>query len=313
MIERPNVDALMAGELGQFLQAQVSVREEARATTRKRYLIAAVAAIPVLAVIWLLPLGQFSMFLTFAGAMGAFWWCQQPSMQAKKATKSGINDAIARALGLSYSHDCPAGVGFERAKAHKMFPGYTRANHEDLWSGEMAGLPFSLHETHLEERRGSGKNSRWVTVFRGPVITFGYARDFYATTLLERSGKHRRFGFFGEKDELKVDGVVLEKADMVHPDFEDSFTVYTNDQTEARFLVHPRYIEKLIALEQAFRGQGIATLFKDRELTVVLKTENMFESGSLDHGRDRAMVDMCVSQFMAMADLCAQLNEPVRQ
>ncbi|MCB2067722.1 MAG: DUF3137 domain-containing protein [Erythrobacter sp.] len=309
MIERPDVDALMAGELGQFLQAQVAVREEARATTMKRYGIAAVIGLPLAALIWIIIPGQFAMFLTFAAGAGAIWWCQAPSMAAKKATKSGINAAIAGALGLSYAHDCGPSMGFERAKRHKMLPNYNRSNFEDLWSGDIGGLPFSLHEAHLEEKRGSGKNSHWVTVFRGPVITIGCARDFYGTTLLERSGKHKKFLFFGESEELKVDGQVLAKADMVHPDFEDTFTLYTTDQTEARYLVHPAYIEKLIALESAFRGQGITTLFKDRELTVLLKTENMFESGSLDHNQDRALVAMCVTQFMAMADLCGQLNE----
>lgn len=50
---------------------------------------------------------------------------------------------------------------------------------------------------------------------------------------------------------------------MVHPDFEDAFTVFTTDQTEARYLVHPTYIERLIALENAFQGKDIKTLFKD--------------------------------------------------
>lgn len=312
MIERPDVDALMAGDLGRFLQGQVQVRQDAKAKTTQRYMISAAGLIPLAIVLFMLPVGEFKIWGLAVAGMGAWWWSRLPIMAAKKETKSGINEAIATALGLSYAHDCVEGHGFLRAKAFKMFPGYTRANHEDLWSGELGGNPFSLHETHLEERRGSGKNSRWVTVFRGPVITIGFTRDFHATTLLERSGRHRRFGFFGEKDELKVDGEVLAKADMVHPDFEDAFTVYTTDQTEARYLVHPTYIEKLIALEQAFHGQGIRTLFKDRELTIVLKTENMFESGSLDHNMDRAMVQMCVSQFMAMADLCAQLNEAPR-
>ncbi|WAT18594.1 DUF3137 domain-containing protein [Aurantiacibacter sp. MUD11] len=312
MIERPNVDALMAGELGRFLQGQVQVREAAKAKTNKRYFVSALVLLPLLSFLWFTPLGDFRLFLTVAAGMGALWWSRIPAMRAKKETKSGINAAIAEALGLEYAHDCDGSHGFERAKSHKMFPNHQRSNFEDLWSGEITGLPFTLHEAHLQERRGSGKNRRWVTVFRGPVITIGFKRTFHATTLLERSGRHRKFLFFGEADQITLDGVVLDKADMVHPDFEDTFTVFTSDQTEARYLVHPVYIERLIALEQAFQGQGIKTLFKDRELTIVLTTENMFESGSLNHQRDREMVEMSVAQFMAMAELCAALNEPER-
>ena len=192
-------------------------------------------------------------------------------------------------------------------------PQHDRANFEDLWYGNLAGQAFTLHEAHLEDERGSGKNRHWVTVFRGPIITIGFARKFHGVTLLERSGRHKKFGLFGEKEELEMaDGTVLAIADMVHPDFEDAFTVFTTDQVEARYLVHPVYIERLIALEASFSGQNIRTLFRDGQLTVVLKTDNMFESGSLDARRDRDMVEMCVGQFMAMAGLATALNEEPR-
>ena len=312
MIERPDVDALMDGDLGRFLHGQILVREEAKANTRNRYFICILIGLPILAFVWFAPLGDFRIFLTIVAAMGAFWWSRIPINAAKKQTKSGINAAIAQALGLVYQHDCNPGLGFLRGKSHKMFPSHDRSNFEDMWSGIMAGKPFTLHEAHLEEQRGSGKNRRWVTVFRGPVITIGFSRDFHGVTLLERAGRHQKFLFFGEKDELHLNGQVLQKADMVHPDFEDAFTVFTTDQTEARYLVHPTYIERLIALENAFQGKDIKTLFKDGELTIVLKAENMFESGAIDHRRDREMVETCVTQFMAMADLCAQLNETER-
>lgn len=312
MIERPDIDALMAGDLGRFLEAQVQVREEAKATTRSRFLISALVLLPVIAFLLVTPLGEFKIWLIFGALIGAGVWSYAPSARAKKDTKSGINSAIASALGLTYSHDCEAGRGFERAEHHKMFPGYSRKSFEDEWCGEIGDLPFSMREVHLEQRRSSGKNSHYVTVFRGPVITIGCTREFHGTTLLERSGRHRKFGFFGEKDELKVGDKVLQKADMVNPDFEDAFTVFTTDQVEARYLVHPSYIEKLVALEQAFNGNNIRALFDQSEITIVLKTDDMFESGSLDHSRDREMVEMCVRQFMAMAALATAFNEDRR-
>ena len=72
------------------------------------------------------------------------------------------------------------------------------------------------------------------------------------------------------------------------------------------------YVERLIALEQAFAGKKIRTLFHSGELTVVLETEDMFESGSMNAARDRELVEKCVGQFLSMADLAATLNEPGR-
>lgn len=310
MIERPDVDALMAGELGQWLQRQATVREEARVKSNGRFVKAAAIFFPL--AIGLAALGwnfQLTAFILFFAAVGLGIWAYNPRGQAIKETKEGINAALARALGLSFSSATGETTGFLRARTFRMLPGYTRKSFEDLWSGEIGGRAFALHEAHLEQKRQSGKNSHYVTVFRGPIMTIAAGRRFNGVTLVERSGKHKRFGFFGEKEELEVDGVQLVRVDMVHPGFEDQFTIYSSDGVEARYLVHPTYVEKLIALEAAFTGQNIRTLFAEGELTVVLEAANMFESGNMDARRDRELVETCVTQFMSMAELAGALNE----
>ena len=313
MIEKPDVDALMAGELGQWLDAQASVREEARQKTTRRFVWLALAVVALFALLSLSPASdQLGLFLTFSAAIFGAVWAWRPRAEAVKATKTRINEAIASVLGLAYTQDCTPGPGFARARNHKMFDSHSRSSFEDLWHGDLGGLPFSLHEAHLERKEGSGKNSRWVTVFRGPVITIAGARPFHGVTLLERSGRHWSLFAFGEKEEIELDGVSLSRADMVHPDFEDTFTIYTSDQVEARWLVHPTYVEKLIALEEAFDGKDVRALFKDGELTIVLSSDDMFESGSIDAARDRENVERCIDQFMAMAELATSLNEAPR-
>src|SRR5262245_7343723 len=54
MIERPDVDRLLAGPLGAWLEKQVQVREEARRTSDRRYAIGAAIVLPLLAAFWLL-------------------------------------------------------------------------------------------------------------------------------------------------------------------------------------------------------------------------------------------------------------------
>jgi hypothetical protein len=310
MIARPDVDSMMAGELGQWLQAQAIVREDARRRSNSRFSKAGLVFVPaVLAVIALGWFSQFTFFLLVTAGVFAGVWAYRPRAEAIRQTKEGINAALARALGVEYSHETSAGHGFERARGFAMVPGYTRSRFEDMWHGAIAGRAFSLHEAHLEQKRRSGKNTHYVTVFRGPVMTIAADRTFHGVTLVERSGRHKRFGLFGEKEELTLDERVMARVDMVHPGFEDEFTIYATDQVEARYLVHPTYVERMIALEQAFAGQKIRTLFKDGEITVVLEAADMFESGNIDASRDRGMVETCIGQFMAMADLAGALNE----
>ncbi|MEO5708116.1 MAG: DUF3137 domain-containing protein [Alteraurantiacibacter sp.] len=314
MIARPDIDALMAGELGLWLQQQAVVREEARAVSNGRLVKSAVVVLPLAAFLLFGPdwSGQLKMWLIGLACAGAGFWIYAPRGAAIKQTKEGINAALAAALGLSYANETGPSLGFGRAKTFRMVPNYDRESFEDLWSGEVGDRAFALHEANLQQRRQSGKTTTYVTVFRGPIMTIACDRQFHGTTLVERSGKHKRFGLFGEKDEVELGDHNLAKVDMVHPGFEDEFTIYSTDQVEARYLVHPVYVEKLVALEAAFAGQKIRTLFHEGELTVVLETADMFESGGMDATRDRWMVKQCVGQFMAMVELAGTLNEPGR-
>jgi hypothetical protein len=315
MIERPDVDTLLAGPLGEWLARQAVVREEAKRKSNRRFVIAGIVAAPLLALLWLgqiFGLGEsLKVFASVIGLGAGGVWAYAPRARAIKETKRGINQAIAESLGLRYSDEFEPGHGFELAKTYQMVPSHDRSSFDDLWSGDLAGRAFALHEAHLEERRGSGKNRRWVTVFRGAILTIEFDRRFHGTTLLERGNKHRKL-FGGQKDSVTFNGHRLACADMVHPEFEDLFSVWSDDQVEARYLVHPRYIERLIEVERAFGGQNVRALFKGGELAIVIESGNMFESGSLDASEDRAKITQCVDQFMTLVKLAETLNEPAR-
>ena len=310
MIERPDVDALMAGELGQWLQGQAAERDEARKATNKRRFIVVLVLAPAILFVWIAfrldfgPIFALSV-ITFGFGLA---WAEIPKKRAIRKVKEGINHAIAGALRLEYAHDCEPERPFELAKLCRLVPDHDRGRFEDRWSGHFGDIPFALHEAKLEKRRGSGKNRRWVTVFRGIIMSVGYKRRFHGTTILVRDNAHRKF-WGGKKDHVTVDGLQLDYAEMVHPDFEDAFDIYTSDQVEARHLIDPLYVEQLIALEHAYSGSNVGTIFHEGSLVVALKAENMFESGNIEARRDRAMIERTLDQFGRLAALAKTLNE----
>ena len=247
--------------------------------------------------------------LVAAGVAAA--WGYAPRAKAIKETKLGINNAIAGALGLSYEMEFEPGHGFDLARRYALVPSYDRASFDDRWSGPLGPRAFTLHEAHLEEERGSGKNRHYVTVFRGAILTITFDRQFHGTTILERADKHRSW-FGGARDTIKLDGKQLDYVDMVNPEFSDTFSVWSDDQVEARYLVHPVYVERVLAVEKAFQGKNVRTLFIDGELVIAIESEDMFESGSMHASEDRARVERCVDQFMTLVGLCEALNEPAR-
>ncbi len=314
MIDRPDVDALMAGELGRWLEGQEQVRAEAKKKTWNRRFIVLIILLPLALFVLIAFQVDFAPVAWGGAVLGAagFAWAQRPVTKAVKTVKVGINEAIAGTLGLEYRHDCDPGMPFELAKSCRLLPKYDRASFEDHWSGHIGDIPFSLHEVKLEEKRGSGKNRRWVTVFRGIIMSVGYSRRFHGTTLLVRDNAFRHF-YGAKKDTIEVIGKRLDYAEMTHPDFEDKFDIFTTDQTEARHLIDPLYVERLIAVEQSYRGDDVTTIFHEGNLVVTLKAGNMFESGHIEARHDRRRMETTVDQFARIADLARELNsrEPV--
>lgn len=313
MIAKPDLETLLAGPLGDWLDEQAVTRERAKDLARQRWWKAAIILGPVLIFLWMLAPGwlQFNLFITVGSVGTAYAWGNAPRAKAKKTVKIGINEAIARALGLDYSIDVVPGAAFNLAKTYKLLPNYDSCKYEDDWNGEIDGRSFDLHEAHLQEKRNSGKNTRWVTVFRGAILQIDFTRDFHGTTLVERARQHRGL-FGGRKESIKLDGKQLGYVDIVNPDFEDDFCVYSDDQVEARYLVHPEYVERLMAVQHAFAGKAIRTLFSSGMLVIVVETQNMFESGSIDASDDRARIARTIDQFTSLAELAETLNEPER-
>lgn len=314
-MEQIDPHALMAGQLGQWLSGQDTARAEAKAKASRIQMmsIAAAAAVAfVTVVISADGIGSALKFGFFIGAAG-FAYAHWTTRAVINSIKGGINGAIAKTLGMEYSVEHQPGAEFENAKAYDMLPNYERASFEDLWRGRIGEQSFQLYEAKLEEERNSGKHSRWETVFEGSIISVEFARRFQGVTLIERAGRRKRlFGLLGEKDEVKLAGHILRRINVIDPQFSEQFAVWSNDPAEGHYLVHPHYVERLVAVEQSFAGHDLRALFHGGELLIVLESGNMFESGSLEASEDQQRLEQSIQQFGTLADLAEKLNERTR-
>lgn len=311
MIQQLDADALMAGELGHWLAQQGSAREEAKRKAQFRLWVVSVPGVVLaLLIAWGTSTLEVPAFLGFGAVSLGAWWAHRAKAPLMRAIKTRMNTKIATALELNYACDCAPGEEFQRAKTFELLPAYDREGFEDRWWGDIGAIPFAVYEAHLQQWRGSGKNRRLVTVFRGSIMTITFQRRFHGTTLIERAGS--RLTFWGLKDSIVPGGVKLDRVTMVDPRFAEDFWIWSSDAVEAHYLVHPEYVERLIAIEQAFHGQKIRALFKDGQLLITLESGDLFESGSLDASQDRALLALVIQQFSSLAGLATRLNEAPR-
>lgn len=242
-------------------------------------------------------------FMWIAGfaILGGSAWIYQPLARFQTRCKAAVLSKLAEALKLSYMIEGFSPPAFDAARGFELLPYYERKTFEDLFAGHRRGCDFQLYEAHLENERGSGKNRKWVTTFRGQIIRISFPKKFLGTTVVnrERFFKWKRDGF--------------ERVGLESSEFERAFEVYGTDQVEARYLVHPAFMARLIDFEAAVGGKKLRCLFHEGDLVICVEGPNMFEV--VDVGKpipEKERTKKGVLEIQSVFDVMDQVLDPPR-
>lgn len=174
---------------------------------------------------------------------------------------------IAELLGYASRTRTSPTPAYDAMKRAGLLPEHFRALFEDLVSGERAGVRFSMVEASMDTLSGK----RTVNVFTGILLHIEYPRRILARTIIARKDVWR----------LRPAPRSLQKVDLNSREIDNSFTVYSNDQVEARTLLTPERMERLIRLEALFSQGRLRGVFEDGCMTLALEGHDRFEAGSL--------------------------------
>ncbi len=215
---------------------------------------------------------------------GIIGWGNMGITKMAGEAKTLIVEPVARQLNLAFTSAPGTCESIYRHKEVGVVPGWDRSKYEDLVTGKRGVVDFELFEAHLEEKRtttdSKGRTqTSWVTVFRGQCLRLDFHKTFYGRTLVTRdAGFFNRFG----------GGKGMQRAGLEDPKFEKIFEVYTTDQVESRFLLTPDLMQKLVDLEEVFRGGKLKAAFDGGEMLITVQGGNLFEPGSMFKPLDSA-------------------------
>ena len=222
--------------------------------------------------------------VSLAGLAGLWGWVSQPKRQYAKAYKKEILPELASLIGnLEYQVD--GKIPMDDLRPSKIVPGHTSYGAEDLFFGQHNGTDIQFSEINL--RKKSGKST--VTVFKGLCILLSYEVDKFSGHTILTKDKGAIGSWFQDKFGS------LEHADLVDPEFEDLFDVYTSDQVEARYLIDPVVVERLKALYDEYDGNKLmAAFYGNKFLILIASKTNHFEpadirTSALDEGSIASM------------------------
>lgn len=228
----------------------------------------------LLGIIITLSTGMNWVWLLISAAIGGsiFFYCiQSQSGELTHLYKQNIISTI-------LSRQCP-GATFEPQKGigENTFVGSglfavspDRYHAEDLISGKIGSTSFLCSEVHAEEKRvttnGKGQTrTTWIDIFRGFFFIADFQKNFKGQTTIYRNTwiKLR----FGER-----------RVKLESPEFENSFDVYSNDQIEARYLLTPGTMERILDLDRKFPGKITVSFRNSNVIIAIPDGTNHFEA-----------------------------------
>lgn len=105
------------------------------------------------------------------------------------------------------------------------------------------------------------------TSFKGCVVSLAYPGTFAGRTIIKDD--------LGWANPSVLDG--MKRVGMVDRRFEDMFEIYADDQVQARALITPDFMERLMAFRSHYLGQGVQCIFMGGHIHVALNIDDKFD------------------------------------
>ena len=174
-----------------------------------------------------------------------------------------------------------------------------RYHAEDLIEGCLGKTSFICSEVHAEERRArstkNGVQYYWEDIFKGFLFIADFHKEFQGETTVLRDS------FFKIK-------MGASRVKMENPDFEKVFDVFSTNQIEARYLITPSMMERMLKLDSNFK-KGITISFRNSTILVAIPdSKNRFEADVWSSLSDMSILKSDFAVLQSLLDIVDELN-----
>jgi len=230
-------------------------------------------------------------------SIALFIWAWHIVADAKQDLKVFLARKVLSFFGLTFT-DYAGGFYRDQFDELGLLPAYTTANLEDRISGTHDGVTIDIAEAHLLKIKSAGRYASYRTMFRGLLCAFSFPKRFSGRTVIAaEKGWVRKL-----VRRLKASG---ERVRLEDRRFEKTFEVHSTDQVEARYLLTPVFMERVLALVDSFKSRRTRLAFDASRLLIVLDLRtDSFEAGSpFESASDPDRVQSLIDDILLIYDL----------
>ena len=238
-------------------------------------------------------------------------WIVRPLSAYKKEAKKAVMNKILKFWGdFGYSDKPGTYVSLRSLEACGLFPRIDVQRADDDYRGIYKEMEITISEQCLLQEQWIRNNMYYIPVFRGIIIQFEFAKKFAGKTIVCSGLRGMNaasltsvaiglpMALAGNKGDLALgignaisgmmakgkgtDGKELQNIKLEDPVFEKEWEVYATDQVEARYILTPALMERMLEIKRRFYGKSIEFSFFDNQVLIAVRTnKDMFETTSL--------------------------------
>jgi hypothetical protein len=173
------------------------------------------------------------------------------------------------------------GISKELFTAAGLFKqGIDRYKCEDMIRGKIDKTQLTFSEVHAEYKTtthtGKSRQTHWHTIFKGIFFIADFNKNFHGRTVVLPDTAEKLFGLFGQtlQSWSSSHGQLVKLEDV---EFEKEFVVYGTDQIEARYILSPALMERILQFQRKLGTKLYLSFLGSKVFGAISIEKNLFE------------------------------------
>ena len=151
---------------------------------------------------------------------------------------------------------------------------------EDHFKGKLGKTAIEFSEVVARHKTTSGTGSKrkeqYTTIFKGVFFIADFNKNFNGYTLVLPDTAEKMLGKLGQN--LQAFSSRGELVKLEDPEFEKEFCVYASDQVEARYILSPSLMQRIVEFKRKWNTK-VYLSFRDSKVYIAIKMDkNLFET-----------------------------------
>lgn len=174
---------------------------------------------------------------------------------------------------FTFSRDCPWTV--KNLKRFSILPAFNRADKTSFVHGTYKTIEIEMLNTKLTMVEGSEDRSG-IASFSGLLILLTLKKTFFGRTIVTRDKVMAPVRILGGMQCVRLES----------PEFNQTFNVYSEDQIEARTLLTPSFMQRLLELQKLINSRVNYSFYSGKLMIPVDRKHNYFDLQSIHNTVD---------------------------